>query len=167
MQCACTILSSIACPALQYFSTLSHKRHDFRKKLWNIKCVFWISLQIMPETFFILGRIRRVTIVKIHSFSCKAPVILSRIWRNLKFVDRFLRNIQRSNLMNIRSMGPKLVHADRRAGRQTHRRNDMTKLIAAFRNFADAPKKWNMDSKKRVKFRIGALQHCSPRLIVL
>jgi hypothetical protein len=35
------ILSSIACMALPYFSTLSHKRHDFQgKKLLNVKCVF-------------------------------------------------------------------------------------------------------------------------------
>jgi hypothetical protein len=27
-----TILSPEACPALQYFSTLSHKRNDYRKK---------------------------------------------------------------------------------------------------------------------------------------
>ena len=26
------ILSSVVCPTLQYFPTLSHKRHDFRKK---------------------------------------------------------------------------------------------------------------------------------------
>jgi hypothetical protein len=34
------ILSSVACPRLQYFSTLSHKRHDIRKELLNTKCVF-------------------------------------------------------------------------------------------------------------------------------
>jgi hypothetical protein len=39
MQCACAILSSVACPAVQYFSTLSHKRHD-KKKLLNEACVF-------------------------------------------------------------------------------------------------------------------------------
>ena len=32
MQCACAILSSVACPAVQYFSTFSHKRQDFRGK---------------------------------------------------------------------------------------------------------------------------------------
>jgi len=38
---ACTILLFVACPVVQYFSTLSHKRHDFRKeKLLNIKCEF-------------------------------------------------------------------------------------------------------------------------------
>jgi len=26
------MLPSVACPALQYLSTLSHERHDFRKK---------------------------------------------------------------------------------------------------------------------------------------
>ena len=36
-QCACAILSSAACPTLQSFSTLSHKRYDFRKKLPKTK----------------------------------------------------------------------------------------------------------------------------------
>ena len=28
-----TVLSAVACLDIQYFSTLSHKRHDFRKKI--------------------------------------------------------------------------------------------------------------------------------------
>ena len=32
MESTCVILSSVACPAEQCFSTLSHKRYDFRKK---------------------------------------------------------------------------------------------------------------------------------------
>ena len=32
VKCACAILSSVASPALQYSTTLSHKQHDFRKK---------------------------------------------------------------------------------------------------------------------------------------
>jgi len=34
------ILSSVACPALPYFPTLSHKGYDFRENLLNTKCVF-------------------------------------------------------------------------------------------------------------------------------
>jgi hypothetical protein len=34
------ILCSVACQALKYFSTLSHKRQIFEKRLLNIKCVF-------------------------------------------------------------------------------------------------------------------------------
>jgi len=36
MQCTCAVLfvlSPVACPALQYFFTLSHKRHDFGGKI--------------------------------------------------------------------------------------------------------------------------------------
>jgi hypothetical protein len=37
---ACTVLSSVACPTIQYFTTLSHKRREFREKSLNVKCVF-------------------------------------------------------------------------------------------------------------------------------
>jgi hypothetical protein len=32
MQCACALLSSVAGPAVHYFSTLSDKRQDFRER---------------------------------------------------------------------------------------------------------------------------------------
>jgi hypothetical protein len=48
MQFACAILSSVTCPALHYFSTLSHKWYDFLKKILIIK--------LLSETFYILRR---------------------------------------------------------------------------------------------------------------
>jgi hypothetical protein len=35
----CIMLSFVACPTVPYFATLSHKRFDFRGKIF-IKCVF-------------------------------------------------------------------------------------------------------------------------------
>jgi len=51
MQFAGAILSSVACPALQMFSTLLHKRFDLRKKLLNKNCVFFFSLQLLLKHF--------------------------------------------------------------------------------------------------------------------
>ena len=45
------ILSSVACPAVRYFSTLSHDEtiNKKKKKLLNlrVKYVFWFSLQLV------------------------------------------------------------------------------------------------------------------------
>ena len=43
MQGTCAILLSVACLALQYFSTLSHKWHEFWKQLLDTKCVLILS----------------------------------------------------------------------------------------------------------------------------
>ena len=73
----CAILSSVACPALQNFSTLSYKRHDFRKKrvIEHKMCMFWFSLQLSSEKFLILRRIQRGITMNIRTFSCKLIVI--------------------------------------------------------------------------------------------
>jgi hypothetical protein len=66
----------------------------FGKKLLNVKCVFWFSLQLSPETLLILSRIERHIVINVHRSSCKLPVILFRFWWNLNFLDRFSRNTQ-------------------------------------------------------------------------
>jgi len=44
MRMRCVMLTSVACPTLPYFSTLSHKSHDFRKIFIEHKmCVFILS----------------------------------------------------------------------------------------------------------------------------
>ena len=52
----------------------------------------------------------------------------------LEFSQPFSKNSQMSNLMKVSPVGAELFHADR----LTDRRIDVTKLIAAFRNFANA-----------------------------
>jgi len=72
------ILSSVAFQVLQYFSTLSHKGHDFRRKTThlNIKSVFIFSTTL-SETFLILRRIER-GIIKIYiGLYIMYPLVLS------------------------------------------------------------------------------------------
>ena len=113
-------LSSLGCLALPYSSTLSQKRHDLRKIIVEREmCLDW-------------ARYYR----NVHRSSCKAPVILNIFWSNLYLLDRFSKNTQISNFMNIHSLGVQLFLADGRTDRQTK-----TKLIVAFRNLANAPQK--------------------------
>jgi hypothetical protein len=42
----------------------------FRKKLVNIRCVFWFSLQLLSEIFLILRIIER-DIINVHRYACQ------------------------------------------------------------------------------------------------
>ena len=111
-----------------FFSTLFHKRHDFRKKkVLHIKRLL-CSPQRSTDTFLILRRTGRVMTKNVYWSSCKVPVILSGL--KFKFLGIFSKNYQISNLIKIRPVGDKLFHADGR--------RDMTKLIAALCNSANA-----------------------------
>ena len=68
------ILSSVACPALPYFSACLVNGTIFREKILNIKCVFLFSLHHLSETFLILRRIQRESVINLHWTSCTVHV---------------------------------------------------------------------------------------------
>jgi hypothetical protein len=77
MQCACTILSSAACLALQYFSTLANKRHDFRKKVSKYKKWVLISSTNFVWNVTHIRRKEQDMIKKVYWPSCKVILLLS------------------------------------------------------------------------------------------
>ena len=128
------MLSSVACPVLQYFSSLSHKRHDFRRQIIEYKTCCNFSLQILSETFLILRRSER------DMKTCKLAFMYStcyscQILMNLEFSRQGFEK-----LLNVK------FHADPLSGSRvvpfgrTDVTSDMTKLIVALRNFANASK---------------------------
>jgi hypothetical protein len=68
-----------------------------KKKFLDMKCVFWIFVQLLPKIFLILRRIRRNIVINVKTSLCKVPVILVRFYLNLTFLDRFFEKIIRFN----------------------------------------------------------------------
>ena len=64
MQCACTTLPTVPCPDKPYFSTLSHKQHDFRKKRFteHQKVCFGVCT-IFPEIYLIISHYNSYLII--------------------------------------------------------------------------------------------------------
>ena len=94
------MLTSVASPALQYFSTFSHKRHYFPQKkklvIEHKMCVLIFSA-VLSEIFLILRRTQRGMIKCVYWSSCTVAVILVRFKCNLNFLGRFSTDSQVSN----------------------------------------------------------------------
>ena len=72
------ILSSVACPVLPYFFTLSYKRYDFLNMILEHKMCVLIFSTNLSETFLVLRGIQRDIIINVQRYSCKVSVILAR-----------------------------------------------------------------------------------------
>ena len=87
------ILSSAASVTPPYLFILSLKRHDFRKKLLNIKCVFLFSLQLLFEIFLTLRRIQRDIVIKSESVFMLSTRYSCRILIKLEFSRQIFQEI--------------------------------------------------------------------------
>jgi len=139
----------VACPALQYFPTISHQRHDFRKKtLLNIRCV----LIFYTISVWNISHSKKNSARYNHRSRHKVPIILVRFKWNSNFLDRFFKNNEMWNFMKVRPVGAELFHSGGRT--------DMTKLIVVFRNFANAPKNRDCNShngrKVALKYHVNS-----------
>jgi len=106
-------------------------------KIFTKRKMWFDFLYNVTWNFFILRRRQRDITINVQGSSCKVPVILVRFKSNLKIHGIFSKNFQISNLMKILPVGAELFHANG----QTSGQIDMTKLIVAFLQFANSPKK--------------------------
>ena len=92
--------------------------------------------------FFQSGRAKELS-EPLHNHKCVLIFKLSnryycQILKKTEFSRQIFKNKQTSNFTKIRPVGADLLHCGQTDG-QTDRQTDMTKLIATFRNFANAP----------------------------
>jgi hypothetical protein len=137
MQPACVMFYCFLWPVqlcsifLHYLKMLRFSKISFEQ----IMCVLNFST-IFFRTFPILRRNGGDKFKNVYESSCEVPNVLVRFYWNFNFQDRCSKNIQTANFMIIRPLGAQLFHARRDGQSDT----DMTKLIVAFPNFANAPK---------------------------
>jgi hypothetical protein len=107
-----------------------------------------IFYTILSKTFLILRRIQRDTLINVYRSSRKVTVILVGFQWNLNFLERFKKKSSNIKFHQNLSSGSGVVPCGR-----TDRWTDMTKLIFAFHNFVNAPKKrifWNPNNPKDI-----------------
>jgi len=103
------ILSSVACPALHYVSTLSHKRHDFRDVIEHKKSVCWFSLQLFFQSLLILRKIQRDIIINVLGVHVKHPLFLSGFDETWLFITGFRKKILKYQMLYCTTDGGSTV----------------------------------------------------------
>jgi len=130
MQCARAILSSVACPTLQYFSTLSHKRHDLGEKVIEHKtCVLIFS----TATFIILRSTQQDIFINVHSLHVKYPFSVSDFNGTWIFSTHFRKILKYQNPYS----GSRVV-----GGARTDKHDEVNSRFSQFCECA-----WNWESR--------------------
>ena len=91
--------------------------------------MYLFSIQLVFETFLILRRILRDTVINVEMFQVKYPLFLSDLME-LEISGRIFDKSSNIKFHPSPSSGSRVIPCGQ---------TDMTKLIVAFRNFANAP----------------------------
>jgi hypothetical protein len=77
MRCTYYIICGISGCSLPHCSTLSHKRHDFRRKIYWTPNVFWSSLLLLPKNFSSQKDLNEILSSMYIGLNVKYPLFLS------------------------------------------------------------------------------------------
>jgi hypothetical protein len=130
----------VACPVVQYFSTLSHTRHDFRNEsYWTWNRCFDFLYSFVWNISHSKKKWARDVIKNVYWSLYEIPLFLSDF--NLPWFSRHIFG-KDSNLKFHENMSSVcwVVPYGWRNGERSVKQTDMMKLIVAFRNFEKAPK---------------------------
>jgi len=119
-------MPSVACTVVKYFSILSNKKHDFRKKkvIKHETCVSF-SLQMLSETFLILNELSEMCS---KLCECTGLQVKLSLFLSLNFLERFSKKYSNIKFHENPSRG---------SGVGSCGRTNIMQLIVAFRNFAN------------------------------
>jgi hypothetical protein len=134
MQCVSAIL---ACPSLQYFSILSHKRYDFRKKkkvTEHKRCVLISSTVFIWNIFPFYEELNETLSYTYIGLRVKYPSFLSD-FNNTSIFRHIFEKYSNIKFHENPSSGGRVAPCGLIDGQ-----TDTTKIIVAYRNFANAPK---------------------------
>jgi len=112
----------------------------------NVKCLFWFSVQRLPETFLILKEVWEIWWKMYVGLPVKYPLF---VW---DFNETWITSTEFRKILKYQISWIFVQWEPSRSVR-TDERTDGTKLIVAFRNFANAPKNGELDSYRRENLR--------------
>ena len=134
------MLSSVAYLSLPYFFSHYAIRHDFwKKKACEHKTWVWIFSINLSKIFLILRRIQRDIFINVHksSWNCMLSYLdFSDNWTFSTYFEKY-SNIQFNKNPSIGNWGV----PGGRTEIETVTQTDVTKPVAALRNFTNSPKK--------------------------
>jgi hypothetical protein len=139
MQCACSVLHCFLSPPWIYhvFHYSINGRILGVGELWNLKYVFWFSLQFLSKIFLSRRRFERDIVINVNRSSCKVCDILVRLYWNFKFSGYIFDKSSNIKFNENPFSGSRVVPTW--AERQMDGRTDNTKLLVALHNFANKP----------------------------